>query len=120
MQAFFSKILHGLKRAAWAVLPPIALASLCAGIVWNTIHGDRGSLAQERVRATIEERQTRLAQLNLELRELNERNAMMGDSGPGPDRDMLDERARQLGLQVGRDELVFPYEPSQRLAPAER
>jgi cell division protein FtsB len=113
MRSLLARFGHWLGRAALAVLPPIVALGLCAAAIWNTIHGERGTLAQEAKRQEIAEAQARLDQLNAERQALeNKVNSLRGDT---LDLDLLDERARRMLNQFGRDELVVPYEPTQRL-----
>ncbi len=96
-----------------AVLPPCFAIGLCAAIAWDTVHGERGTLAQDAKRQEIAAARVRLARLNDERLVLENRvNSLRGET---LDLDLLDERARKLLNQFGRDELVIPYEPSQRL-----
>ena len=96
-----------------AVLPPCFALGLCAAIAWNTVHGERGTLTQEAKRQEIADARLRLDRLNDERQALENRvNSLRGET---LDLDLLDERARKLLNQFGRDELVIPYEPAQRL-----
>ncbi len=70
-------------------------------------------MAQDTRRGEIAEARARLLQLGAERQALELRVASL--RGETLDLDMLDERARRLLGQFGRDEVVLPYEPGQRL-----
>jgi cell division protein FtsB len=113
MRPLLAKIGAWFGRALLAVLPPVVALGLCAAAVWNTVHGERGTLAQETKRQEIAAAQARLEQLTAERLALeNKVNSLRGDT---LDLDLLDERARRMLNQFGKDELVVPYEPAQRL-----
>ena len=113
MHPVVGKIGRLMARAAMAVVPPICAVGLCGAVWWNTVHGDRGTLAAEAKRHEIADARLRLARLNDERQQLENRvNSLRGET---LDRDLLDERARKLLNQFGRDELVIPYPPGQHL-----
>ncbi len=113
MHPVFGRIGRWMGRAAMAVLPPACAIGLCAAIAWNTVHGDRGTLAAEAKQQEISAARVRLARLNDERQQLENRvNSLRGET---LDLDLLDERARKLLNQFGRDELVIPYPPGQQL-----
>ncbi len=96
-----------------AVVPPCFAIGLCGAIWWNTVHGERGTLAAEAKRREIADARLRLARLDGERQQLENRvNSLRGET---LDLDLLDERARKLLNQFGRDELVIPYPPGQHL-----
>jgi cell division protein FtsB len=98
-----------MKEAA----PPVGLALLCGYFIWHSLHGDSGSLARERRMEEIAAARVTLARVEAERDSIERRvNGLRGDR---IDRDQLDERARTLLNLVGKDEIVIPYEPSQRL-----
>jgi cell division protein FtsB len=98
-----------LKEAA----PPVGLALLCGYFAWHAQYGDSGFLARERRSVEIAEARLTLAKAEAE-RDAMERR-VNGLRSERIDRDQLDERARTLLNLVGKDEIVIPYEPSQRL-----
>lgn len=93
--------------------PPVGLALLCGYFVWHSLHGDSGLLARERRVEEIAAARVTLARVESERDSIERRVA--GLRGERIDRDQLDERARQLLNLVGKNEIVIPYEPSQRL-----
>lgn len=93
--------------------PPVGLALLCGYFVWHSLHGDSGLLARERRMEEIAAARVTLARVESERDSIERR--VNGLRGERIDRDQLDERARQLLNLVGKNEIVIPYEPSQRL-----
>ena len=113
MQSLFRKAGRLLVRVIALVVPPCLAIGLCAAIVMDTLKGDRGTRAQDAKRLEIADAQARLERLSVERGTLEHRvNSLRGAT---LDLDLLDERARKLLNQFGRDELVIPYEPGQRL-----
>ena len=113
MRDVLGRIVGWFGRALWAVLPACVAIGLCLAIGWNTIHGDRGTLAQQAKREEIAAARQRLALVQAERQALENRvNSLRGET---LDVDLLDERARRMLNQFGKDELVVPYEPAQRL-----
>ncbi len=94
-------------------LPPVAFLALSGYFVWHSMHGDFGLMARERRLADIEEAKLVLARAEAERDAMERRVA--GMRGGELDRDQLDERARALLNMVGKDEIVVPYAPAQRL-----
>jgi cell division protein FtsB len=94
-------------------LPPVAFLTLSAYFVWHSLHGDFGLMAKEKRLADIAEAKQVLARAEAERDAMERRVA--GMRGTEMDRDQLDERARALLNMVGKDEIVVPYAPAQRL-----
>ena len=113
MHPVFGKIGRWVGRAVMAVVPPVCAIGLCGAIWWDTVHGERGTLAAEAKRQEIAEARLRLARLDDARQQLENRvNSLRGET---LDLDLLEERARKLLNQFGRDELVIPYPPGQHL-----
>jgi cell division protein FtsB len=104
---------RALKSRLRDALPPLAFAALCGYFAWHSMHGDFGLMAREKRLADIEEAKKVLARAEADRDSLERRVA--GMRGTELDRDQLDERARALLNMVGRDEIVVPYAPAQRL-----
>ena len=103
------RVRRWLKDAA----PPVGLALLCGYFFWHSVNGDSGSLARSRRAEDIAAARLTLAKAEADRDSIERRvNGLRGDR---IDRDQLDERARALLNLVGKDEVVIPYEPSQRL-----
>ena len=102
-----------LKRKAREALLPLGFIALCGYFAWHSMHGDYGLLARERRQEEVAAARATLARAEAE-REAMERR-VSGLRGDRIDRDQLDERARTLLNLVGKDEVVIPYEPGQRL-----
>ena len=102
-----------LRRWLKDAAPPVGLALLCGYFAWHARHGDSGFLARERRAVEIAEARVALTKAEAE-RDAMERR-VDGLRSERIDRDQLDERARTLLNLVEKDEIVIPYEPSQRL-----
>ena len=108
MRGLFGRLGRWVARAVWAVTPACVAMALCALALWDTEHGGRGTLAQQAKRQEIAQARLRLAQLNTEVAELEHRvNSMRGET---MDLDLLDQMAREMLNQFGKDELVIPYD----------
>jgi cell division protein FtsB len=99
---------RGVLRAIGAVVPACIAVLLFAAALWDTENGSSGLRAQEAKRQEIDlakHRRTELQQQNLRL-ELRVKSLR----GESLDLDLLDEQARALLNQFGRDELVVPLD----------
>ncbi len=103
----------GWRRRLRATLLPFAFIGVSVWFVWHAVHGDRGLMAQDQRQQQIAEARGELARAQAEMAAMERRVA--GLRGDRLDRDMLDERARQLLNMVGRDEVVVPYGADRRL-----
>ena len=106
--------MRAIKRMIQVLWLPLVFAGLCWHFAWYAVHGPRvGSLAREAKAAEIVTARAALAEAEAE-RDALERK-VTGLRGEHIDRDQLDERARALLNMVGKDELVVPYGPGNRL-----
>jgi cell division protein FtsB len=106
-------LVRGLKRRAKEAVLPLLFLSLCGYFVWHAIHGERGLMAREQRTQDIAAAREELGRAEQERDSMERRVA--GLRGDRLDRDQLDERARALLNMVGKDEIVIPYAPNQRL-----
>jgi len=104
---------RGVKRRLRDALPSVGFLALCGYFAWHAVHGDFGLLAREKRLEDIATARAVLARAEAERDAMERRVA--GLRGERIDRDQLDERARTLLNLVGKDEIVIPYEPGQRL-----
>ena len=104
---------RALKRRVRDAVLPLGFIALCGYFAWHSVHGDYGTVARERRQAEIDTAKSVLARAEAE-RDAMERR-VNGLRGERIDRDQLDERARTLLNLVGKDEIVIPYDPGQRL-----
>ncbi|MDT8331925.1 FtsB family cell division protein [Roseomonas gilardii] len=100
------------RRLQGAVLPAVFLA-ICAYFAHHAISGSRGTEARAVRMAQIEDAKAELRLAEAERDAMDRRVA--GLRAEHLDRDMLDERARALLNVVGKDEIVIPYGPNERL-----
>jgi cell division protein FtsB len=104
---------QALKRRAKEAVLPLAFLAVCFYFGWHARHGERGLIAhaQRTEEIAVARRDLALAEA---ARDTIERR-VQGLRGDHVDRDQLDERGRALLNMVGRDEIVLPYPPGQRL-----
>lgn len=108
MRAWFGRLGRGVARAIGAIAPACIAIALCGAALWDTENGSRGLRAQDAKRQEVAMAQARLAELRQQVARIEHRvNSLRGEA---LDLDLLDERARALLNQFGRDELVVPYE----------
>ncbi|MBP2298432.1 FtsB family cell division protein [Azospirillum picis] len=98
-----------LARAAKSAIRQAIMPALCACVVayfaYYAIHGDRGLVAKKHMQDEIGQAQEVLSQLRTQREDMERRAQLL--RGDGLDRDMLEERARQmLNFSNPRDVIV--------------
>lgn len=99
------------QRRLRTVLPPLAFLSLVGYFSWNAISGERGLLAQRRLKADLVAARADQAKVQAEL--VYWRRRVDSLSGAALDPDMLDERVRRMLNLADPADLVVPL----KLAP---
>ncbi|WP_137177227.1 septum formation initiator family protein [Roseomonas sp. AR75] len=92
---------------------PLLFIACCGYFAWHAVHGERGLVAMEQRDQEIADARIEQERVMAELTSMERR--VNGLRGERLDRDQLEERARQLLNMVGRNEIVVPYGPENRL-----
>lgn len=106
-------VLAGLGRWSRAAMLPLLFIACCGYFAWHAVHGERGLVAMEQRDQEIADARIEQERVMAELTSMERR--VNGLRGERLDRDQLEERARQLLNMVGRNEIVVPYGPENRL-----
>ena len=101
------------KRKARAAVPPMVFLSLVAYFGWNAIQGDRGLLASAQRQEVLKARKLELARAETERDAWERRVAALRDNRI--DRDMLDERAREMLNRADPADVIVLFGPKDRL-----
>ena len=101
------------KRKVRAAVPPMLFLSLVAYFGWNAIQGDRGLMASAQRQEVLRARQQELARAETDRDTWERRVAAL--RGNRIDRDMLDERAREMLNRANPDDVIVLFGPRDRL-----
>ena len=107
----FAKVVRrdGLAKAN-QIVGPLVVAISTVYLLYHAFQGDRGLIAWWNLRFEIEQANLDLASVSAEKKTLEHRVALLRPDSL--DRDMLEERARQMLGSVGPDDLVVPVAPT--------
>lgn len=107
------RILHAIKKAVKAAIPPLFFLSLTGYFIWNTFNGDHGLQSYYKQQKSLIEAQQAQQDAISEQNAWNKR--VQGLKENALDADLLDERTRIMLSYAKDDEIVIPYKNNEHL-----